>query len=292
MLVPLRKVNCPPGVDDRISEPGAATSGFNVSEIGAGPADENDETAPAGPVRPVVTEPTAIAEPALAGDPTVPSWKRPYSFPAAATVGTPAAAAPEVALRLDLGLAEREVDHVHAVGHRGLDSRGDLRCVAVQPELVGRHGQDLVVPEVRPRRDAGEPDAGGADRARVAGGDPGDVRRVRGELGVERQAAGGPGQPRGRERARHDHLPARVAELALREARGRRVARAAEEGVRLVDPVVEDRDLHPGARLDARDSPERRRPDHRHAAVEHPAVRRSRVDLGEPRQARQVGRRQ
>ncbi len=97
MLVPLRNVNWPPGVEERISDPGAAMSGFSVSEIGDGPADENDDTCPAGPVRPVVTAPTAIASRAVPGEPTVPCWKRPYSLPAAATVGTPAAAAPAIA---------------------------------------------------------------------------------------------------------------------------------------------------------------------------------------------------
>ena len=40
----------------------------------------------------------------------------------------------DVAARLDLGLAEREVDHVHPVGHGGLDSLGDLGAVAVEPD--------------------------------------------------------------------------------------------------------------------------------------------------------------
>ena len=73
MLVPLCMVHSPPGIAERMSEPGAATSGFNRSETGAGPADENDETSPGGPVLPVVTDPTAIAAAALAGDPTEPS---------------------------------------------------------------------------------------------------------------------------------------------------------------------------------------------------------------------------
>ena len=92
-----------------------------------GPADENDEIEPAGSPRPFETEATLIAEAALAGDPTEPSWKRPYSLPAAATVGDARGGCAldrerdEVARRLDLGLAEREVDHVHPVGDRGLD---------------------------------------------------------------------------------------------------------------------------------------------------------------------------
>ena len=97
MLVPLSSDHEPSGVDERIDEPGAATSGLSRSESGVGPADENDEIEPAGSERPFETEATLIADAALAGEPTEPSCRRPYSFPAAATVGTPAAAAPSIA---------------------------------------------------------------------------------------------------------------------------------------------------------------------------------------------------
>ena len=97
MLVPLSTDQSSSGVDERIDEPGAATSGLSRSETGVGPADENDEIEPAGSSRPFATDATAIAEAALAGEPTEPSWKRPNSLPAAATVGTPAAAAPSIA---------------------------------------------------------------------------------------------------------------------------------------------------------------------------------------------------
>ena len=40
----------------------------------------------------------------------------------------------EVVGRLDLGLAEREVEHVHAVGHRLVDRARDLGAVAVEAE--------------------------------------------------------------------------------------------------------------------------------------------------------------
>ena len=81
-----------------------------------------------------------IALAALPGEPTEPSPKSSKSFPAAMTGTTPASAArverrgDDVARRLDLRLAEREVDHVHAVGDGGLDPRGDLRRVAVEAE--------------------------------------------------------------------------------------------------------------------------------------------------------------
>src|SRR5215207_43168 len=97
MLVPLSSDHSPLGTEERIDEPGAATSGLSRSETGVGPADENDEIVPAGSVRPFETEATLIADAALAGELTEPSWKRPYSFPAAATVVTPAAAAPSIA---------------------------------------------------------------------------------------------------------------------------------------------------------------------------------------------------
>ena len=72
----------------------------------------------------------------------------------------------EIARRLDLRLAEREVDHVHAVGDGRLDRSSDLGAVAVEPEAGGRDGQGLVVAEVRVRRDAGE--QGGPAPARRA----------------------------------------------------------------------------------------------------------------------------
>ena len=45
----------------------------------------------------------------------------------------------DVAARLDLGLAEREVDHVHPVGDGGLDPLGDLGTLpsSPTPEMVG-----------------------------------------------------------------------------------------------------------------------------------------------------------
>ena len=62
----------------------------------------------------------------------------------------------EVTRRRDLRLAEREVDHVHAVGDRRLDTRCDLGRVAVEAEAGGGDRQRLVVPEIGVGRDAGE----------------------------------------------------------------------------------------------------------------------------------------
>ena len=91
----------------------------------------------------------------------------------------------DVARRLDLGLAEREVDHVHPVRDRLVDRLGDLRRVAVEPEARAsarsapcscRGMRVGATPEMRLR-----PAAIGR-RVVVAGRDAGDVRRV---LGVQ-----------------------------------------------------------------------------------------------------------
>ncbi len=89
MLVPEIDAQ-PPGTEDRIPTPGAATSGLARSESGVGPAAEKPAIAV---VWPGVTAATVIAAAELPGDETEPrpkSWK---SFPAATTGTTPAAAA-------------------------------------------------------------------------------------------------------------------------------------------------------------------------------------------------------
>ena len=60
MLVPDNTPQ-PPGIDERMPTPGAATSGFKRSESGVGPDDEKSAITPAEPLLAVVTAPTVIA---------------------------------------------------------------------------------------------------------------------------------------------------------------------------------------------------------------------------------------
>ena len=82
---------------------------------------------------------TEIADGALLGDPTEPSPKSSRSFPAEITGTTPAAATfssawdQRVARRVGLGASAREVDHVHAVVHGGLEGEHDLGRERVEP---------------------------------------------------------------------------------------------------------------------------------------------------------------
>ncbi len=155
----------------------------------------------------------------------------------------------QVARGLDLGLAQRQVDHVHPVRDGGLDAGCDLRRVPVQADAGRRRdGQHLVVADVcagRDPRDGRAPADRG--RVRVAGGDPGDVSGVGGELGVEGQSRVLPARRRGHECARDDHLRRREGGVALREPGRVRVSGRVEERMSLVDAVVEDRDLDPVA---------------------------------------------
>jgi hypothetical protein len=67
MLVPLNDAQVPSraGTEDRISTPGAATSGLSCSDRGVGPADENDASSGR---RSGVTAATVIARAALPGE--------------------------------------------------------------------------------------------------------------------------------------------------------------------------------------------------------------------------------
>src|SRR2546430_5375297 len=72
MLVPLQ--SCAdhwfPGSDERMSTPGAVTSGFICSDVGVGPLDENPAIMSAGPESPSVEAATVIAAGAVPGEPT------------------------------------------------------------------------------------------------------------------------------------------------------------------------------------------------------------------------------
>jgi len=94
MLVPLNDVHVPSrgGTEDVMSTPGAATSGFIWSEIGVGPALENEATTDC-----LLTAAAVIACAALPGEDTLPPPKSAKSFPAAIVGTTPASAAPLIA---------------------------------------------------------------------------------------------------------------------------------------------------------------------------------------------------
>src|SRR5262249_31943005 len=99
MLVPLQSCadHWSSGRDERMSTPGAVTSGFIKSEIGVGPADEKPAIWSAGPLSPSVDAATLIAFVAVAGDPIDPLPASAKSLPAATTGTTPASAAALIA---------------------------------------------------------------------------------------------------------------------------------------------------------------------------------------------------
>ena len=203
-----------------------------------------------------------------------------------------------VAGRVGLRPAAREVDHVHAVLDGRLERGHDLGRVADVADRR-RHVEDAVVADVRSRSDAGEARrrrvvaAARRRRAGVAGRDPRDVRAVEGGGPVERELA--PLVCAGaHERPCDDHLRRRPLLAALGESRRIGEAGRVEEAVGRVDPVVDDRDLHPLAAAAARRG-ERARADQTRAAVERERVPVARIQLlreREPGGARELGRRQ
>ncbi len=115
-------------------------------------------------------------------------------------------------------------------------------------------------------------------RVVVARRDSRDVRRMIGELRVERCVRVPPVVRCRRERLRDDHLRGRVGGIALGEAGGIREARRAEEDVRLIEAVVEDRDLDALACGGERRPPHRRSADELRRAVEELVVGHARPD--------------
>ena len=77
MLVPEKRVQVPSlsGTDERMFDPGAATSGLSRSDSGVGPPDENPETTSARPDSAVVTAPAVIAFAVVPGELIEPSPK-------------------------------------------------------------------------------------------------------------------------------------------------------------------------------------------------------------------------
>ena len=99
MLVPLQ--SCADhvfrGSDERMSTPGASTSGFIWSDTGVGPLEEKLAISSAGPSSPSVDAATVIASGAVPGEPTEPRPLDSKSLPAAITGTTPASAASSIA---------------------------------------------------------------------------------------------------------------------------------------------------------------------------------------------------
>ena len=121
------------------------------------------------------------------------------------------------------------------------------------------------------------------------------LRRVERQVGVRVLGR------RGCERARDDDLVGRVVRIALREAGRHGEAAGREEGMGLVDAVVDDPDLHPVARGGQVRAPDRGRADERRCLVERLRGAAERVvahggvdpgDAGELRKPGNLGARQ
>ena len=125
MLVPLQlcgdHVPSLGGSDERMSTPGAVTSGFIWSEIGVGPADEKPAITSAGPLSPSVDAATVIASLARSrrADRALACFRevvaRGDDRNDAGVRGRVDRSDDDVARRLDLRLAEREVDDIHPI---------------------------------------------------------------------------------------------------------------------------------------------------------------------------------
>ena len=288
MLVPLSVCHWPRrlGAADRISTPGAATSGLRRSDSGVGPCGGEARQLPVdrgrghgdrgrrGAGRRDRSPPEGLE--------VVPRGDRRHDARGGGAVD---GAHDEVTARRDLGLADREVDDIHPVLHSRLDGGGDLGRVAVQPDVGhGRNGQDPVVAEVGPRRDPGQRGSTAAEghlRPVVPGRDPGDVRAVLRLLGIERELGEARAGGGGREGSSRDHLRGRVGGLALRKAGWHRIPGGIEERMPVVDAVVDDPDLHPLARGRQPGAPEGGRADGGRAPVELGPVARAPVHGGD-----------
>ena len=107
---------CPVGSDDVIATPGALTSGFSTSDTGVGPPEEKSAI-----MSFAVVAATVIAARCIRGRADRPVAelvevvaRRDHRYDACLR-GRVDRVHDDVARRLDLGLAEREVDHVHPV---------------------------------------------------------------------------------------------------------------------------------------------------------------------------------
>ena len=188
-----------------------------------------------------------------------------------------------VGRRVDLGAADREVDHVHAVGDGCVDGGDEVGGRADRAVLRIGLRQAAVVAEPGLRRDTREPaHLGPSELARrrhaeVAGEDARDVGAVARDAGVERQAirAGCAGR---RERAGDDHLAVRVGAVAAREAGRILQALRREERVVHVDAVVDHADLDACSAPGELGAPDGGRADHLGHGVRERVVGEVRVD--------------
>ena len=161
----------------------------------------------------------------------------------------------DVSAGLDLRLAAREVDDVHAVGDSCLDRRDDRRRVRIRAHARVGLDEDLVVPEIRAGSDTGDT-ALSRRRVGVPGGDAGDVCAVTRVALVVGHPRARKLRARGCEDTRDDHLRGGERALTLGEALRHRVARRVEERVRRVDARVDDPDLDALARRVERCAPQ------------------------------------
>ena len=116
-------------------------SGFSRSDSAVGPGELKSGQAPPGPSG-LVTAATVIARSDVPGEMSEPRAEL-VEVVSGGDDGDDAGggrcverAGDEVARRLHLRLPDREVDHVHAVLHCGLDRGDDLGGVAVEPDAA------------------------------------------------------------------------------------------------------------------------------------------------------------
>ncbi len=200
----------------------------------------------------------------------------------------------DVRPRVRLRATAREVDDVHAVAHRSLEGRDDLRAVrrTAAAERRGRGNvEDAVVPDVRAGRDTLEVVHCGMATARRLDAEAGlagldvrldscdharHVRSVEGAVAVERRAV----RSRPCESARDDHLRRGRARRSLRESGRIREAGGIEERMLVIDAVVDDRDLD-ALSARARKTRERRCTEHGGPTVQVQPIRVARVDVAD-----------
>ena len=213
------------GTDERTPRPAPLTSGLKRNEIGVGPLD-GEARDRRGARALVATAATVIALAAMPGEPTEPRPKSSKSLPAAidgddAGVGRRVDRLhDEVPGRLDLRLAEREVDHVHPVRDGRLDRRRRSRASS-RPGRRRRRSGSSAPCSCRGTR-GGRLQRGAAARERsfrCRPRCPATWVPCDGVTRVERLRGVRPAGARRRERSRDDHLRRREGRLPLREAR-------------------------------------------------------------------------
>ena len=247
--------------------PGAATSGLRRSEIVVGPTDENSACVRVVGLPPIATAPTAIARVGVgrrrhgAGAEIVVVVSGGDDRHDAGGCGRVERERDDVAARLDLRLAAREVDHVHAVGDRRLDRGDDRGRVRVRAQPRARLDEDLVVAEVRTRRDARDTPAPSAFVSAFPAAMPATcVPWLESSSEYATRALAAVALFGAKTRATMT-FARREALLPFGKPAGIDVAGRVEERVRRVDPGVDDPDLHALPGGVERLAPERRSAD-------------------------------